>query len=53
MPNDAGMVLDTTYVDDTTTYVKGDANNLGRLQSAIHELCKGSGAKIHCNGINQ
>ena len=43
------MLLDTKYVDDTTTYVKGDANNLDRLQGAINEFCRGSGAKINWN----
>ena len=41
LPEDAGMMLDTEYADDTTTYVKGDANNLDKLQSAINEFCRG------------
>ena len=49
LPEDAGMMLDTKYADDTTTYVKGDANNLDRLQSAMYEFCRGSGAKINWN----
>ena len=28
LSDDDTMVLDTTYFDDTKTYVKGDANNL-------------------------
>ena len=47
LPDDKGMVLDTAYADDTMTYVKGDAQNLGRLQNAIHEFCRGSDAKIN------
>ena len=51
LPEDAGMMLDTEYVDDTTTYVKGDANNLDRLQSAMNEFCRGLGAKINWNKL--
>ena len=49
LPDDEGMVFDTAYVDDTMTYVKGDAHNLGRLQNAIDEFCRGSDAKINWN----
>ena len=31
------------------TYVKGDAHNLGKLQNAIDEFCRGSDAKINWN----
>ena len=47
--DDVAMVLDTTYVDDKTAYVKGDENNLGRLENAINEFCRGLDAKINWN----
>ena len=47
--DDVGMVLGKAYADDTTTYVTDDANNLGGLQTAIDEFCRGSDAKINWN----
>ena len=48
MLDDARMLIDTKYVEDTTTiYVKSNTNNLDTLQNAIDEFCKGSGAKIN------
>ena len=51
LPDDEEMLIGTEYEDDTTTYVKGDANNLDILQSEIDEFYRDSGAQINWNKL--
>ena len=40
-------LLDSEFVDDTTTYLHGHEANLARFQLALEQFCDTSGAKIN------
>jgi hypothetical protein len=47
-----GLIIDQTFTDDTTLYLKGTPANMDRAQEVLKTFCHASGAKVNwCKSV--